>query len=199
MVPSRKRKRSPTPPPLLLRAFPASFTIASAAPAAAPAAPPTIATATTTRKAVTWANPPTADAPPTTAATPPAWNPCQDLPPSEKVSAAFGAFSQRPAIRRPLLRDNKRKLLLYRQSNREAYLAQSVGRLSAAPCGHCEKEKGPWDQCVVVDGFLVGSCANCHHGGEGTRCSLRLSKFILNFNNISWIRVDSGGFGYKSA
>lgn len=198
MVPSRKRKRSPTPPPLLLRAFPASLTIASAAPAAAPAAPPTIATATTTHKAVTWANPPTADAPPTTATTPPA-NPCQDLPPSEKVSAAFGAFSQRPAIRRPLLRDNKRKLLLYRQSNREAYLAQSVGRLSAAPCGHCEKEKGPWDQCVVVDGFLVGSCANCHYGGEGTRCSLRLSKFILNFNNISWIRVDSGGFGYKSA
>lgn len=52
---------------------------------------------------------------------------------------------------------------------------------TAAACRHCERGDGPWDKCVVVPGFLVGSCANFHYGSEGWRCSLRSSEFKLYF------------------
>jgi Protein of unknown function (DUF3716) len=162
----------------------------SAAPATPPTAAPPAATAAAAPSAAAAAPSAAAAAPSAAAAAPPApaataWNPLDDLPPfDKKVSGAFAAFSRRPAARRPILRDENRQLLLSQQSNREAYLAQCVGVVSPTPCGHCAKDDGPWDQCVSVPGFLVGSCANCHYGGEGTRCSLRGSKFILFFINF---------------
>ena len=157
---------------------------AATAPTAAAPATPTAAAAVTPRG---YASPSAATTPggiPSTAASssaaPPqtTWHPCHDLPPfDKKVSGVSVAFSRRPAVRQAVLRDQNRVLLLSCQSNREAYMAQCVGVLSAAPCVNCEKNDGPWDQCVSVAGFLVGSCANCHYGREGTRCSLRTSLF----------------------
>jgi hypothetical protein len=100
------------------------------------------------------------------------------LPPSSaKPSGAITALSQMPAARRADARTAK-ALDLQRSSNREAFLAQCVGAVQIAPCKSCLKGQGPWNGCVAVAGFLVGSCANCHYGGEGRRCSFRSCKFI---------------------
>jgi hypothetical protein len=82
-----------------------------------------------------------------------------------------------PPLRTAHLR-RPRVLNLDRPSNREAYLGQCVGMPSAAPCRHCARGNGPWDTCVVVTGQFSGSCANCHFGNEGKRCSLRRGKFM---------------------
>lgn len=48
------------------------------------------------------------------------------------------------------------------------------------PCaGKRGRPGGPWEECVVAVGFSGGACANCHYGGNSTRCSFR-GKFILN-------------------
>jgi hypothetical protein len=52
-------------------------------------------------------------------------------------------------------------------------VAQVVGAVQIKSCKSCRMKQGPWKDCVVVDGFLVGACANCHYGGKGVRCSLR--------------------------
>jgi hypothetical protein len=109
------------------------------------------------------------------------YHPAQALPPtSNKTTGAITAFSQMRAARRADARTSK-ALELQRSSNREAYLAQCVGAVQTAPCKPCLKGQGPWKGCVVVTGFLKGSCANCHYNGEGRRCSFRPGKFILIF------------------
>jgi hypothetical protein len=101
------------------------------------------------------------------------------LPPfSSKPSGAFTALSNKPALRHAKTCSNG-TLNLHRSSNREAFVAQCVGAVQIVLCKSCRKEKGPWKGCVAVDGFLVGSCANCHYGGEGGRCSFRPCKFLV--------------------
>jgi hypothetical protein len=119
------------------------------------------------------------------------YHPAQALPTSsKKPSRAFTALSLLPSARAAEARSNK-TLDLLRPSNREAYLAQCVGAVSATPCKSCSKGLGPWKQCCVVVDFLRGSCANCHYGGEGKRCSLRPRKLF----HISDLRMDFGFFG----
>ena len=61
----------------------------------------------------------------------------------------------------------------------EAFLAQIVGTEHAAdPCTHCASGSGVFAQCVTVEGLFSGSCANCHYGSEGARCSFR--KFYVS-------------------
>jgi hypothetical protein len=55
----------------------------------------------------------------------------------------------------------------------EAVLAQVVGTDSTPACKSCEGNYGPFISCRVVDGFLKGSCANCHFNGKGPRCNFR--------------------------
>jgi hypothetical protein len=106
------------------------------------------------------------------------YHPAQALPPtSNKTTRAITALAQMPSARAAEQRTTK-ALDLQRNSNRESYLAQCIGAVQTAPCKSCNKGQGPWKDCVVVPGFLNGSCANCHFGGEGTRCSLRPGKFI---------------------
>jgi hypothetical protein len=101
------------------------------------------------------------------------------LPPSSsKPSGAFTALSNMPALRRAETRSNG-ALNLYRSSNREAFVAQCVGAVQIVLYKSCRKEQGPWKGCVAVDGFLVGSCANCHYGGEGGCCSFCPCKFLV--------------------
>jgi hypothetical protein len=120
------------------------------------------------------------------------YHPAQALPAtSAKPSGAITALSKMPAARRADARTTK-ALDLQRSSNREAYLAQCVGAVQTAPCKSCLKGQGPWKGCVLVSGFLVGSCANCHYGGEGGRCSLRPRKFNhfrVSFFLLGYFRV----------
>jgi hypothetical protein len=92
-------------------------------------------------------------------------------------SRAFTALSLLRSACAAEARSSK-TLDLLRHSNREAYLTQCVGAVSPTPCKSCSKGLGPWKQCCVAAGFLRGSCANCHYGGEGKRCSLRPGKLI---------------------
>ena len=68
-----------------------------------------------------------------------------------------------PSLRSPVLRDPKKSLNLTRSSNEEAHLTQIVGQLAKMICDHCQRDKpcGPWKGCVVEEGYLGGSCANC--------------------------------------
>ena len=133
----------------------------------------------TTRSSAAAAAPPAA--PPATDTN---YHPAQALPPAPKTTSAQTVLAAAPATRVPVLRPSTgtpRALNLVRPSNREAYLAQATGVVSAAPCGHCARGVGPWTECVVVAQLFGGSCANCHYGGEGVRCSLRPGKYFYPF------------------
>jgi hypothetical protein len=120
------------------------------------------------------------------------YHPAQALPPASKATRAFAGLSALPVLRSASLRASRPGALdLLRSSNREAYLAQCVGVASATPCKSCKKGTGPWVGCVAVAGFLRGSCANCHFGGLGSRCSLRSGKSVY----ISFIIVGSKACG----
>jgi hypothetical protein len=57
----------------------------------------------------------------------------------------------------------------------EAHLVQERGEISRSPCDACASKTcstGTWKECVVLDGFSEGSCANCHLEGRGAYCSL---------------------------
>jgi hypothetical protein len=60
--------------------------------------------------------------------------------------------------------------------NIEAHLVQERGEISSSRCNLCADRAyslRTWKECVVLDGFSQGSCANCHYGGKGANCSLR--------------------------
>ncbi|KAF7870579.1 hypothetical protein EAF04_004323 [Stromatinia cepivora] len=61
----------------------------------------------------------------------------------------------------------------------EAHLVQERGDVFTSRCNSCGNKgrpAGPWEECVALDGFLQGSCANCHVNNLGKRCSLRPQK-----------------------
>jgi hypothetical protein len=62
-------------------------------------------------------------------------------------------------------------LNLNRRSNVEALFAHIAGETAPVPCKNCHKGHGPWTTCVVVDGQMCGSCANCWFNASGARCS----------------------------
>ncbi|GJC95687.1 hypothetical protein ColKHC_04513 [Colletotrichum higginsianum] len=74
---------------------------------------------------------------------------------------------QRPAVQRR----QDQTLNLKRRSNVEALLAHVSGQEAHSPCKSCHKGYGPWNGCVVVNGQMCGSCANCWFNASGSRCS----------------------------
>ncbi|KMU75304.1 hypothetical protein CISG_04723 [Coccidioides immitis RMSCC 3703] len=73
---------------------------------------------------------------------------------------------------RPVQPRSSRNLTLTRATNLEALLVQAVGSESG-PCNRCARELGPFVGCMALEGFLSGSCANCHFNSAGRYCSLR--------------------------
>ena len=61
------------------------------------------------------------------------------------------------------------------QANLESVLGQQRGEVKGGPdaCHHCQLSRGPFEECVTVDGMLNQSCTNCHYNSEGSRCSFR--------------------------
>jgi hypothetical protein len=95
------------------------------------------------------------------------------LPPlPANPTRAMVALSLLAARRVPVLRPG-RTTNPRRPANLEAELGQFTGQVHASGCTHCAGGAGVWTVCVVVAGFFGGSCANCHYGSEGARCSLR--------------------------
>lgn len=100
-----------------------------------------------------------------------------------RPTVAMGVLSampvQRAATDRPTRIQAGQLPDLTRKTNLEAYLGQMVGQISVASCTHCTNNHGPWTLCVTVPGQFIGSCANCHFGSQGTRCSLRTSQDLI--------------------
>ncbi|PSR94198.1 hypothetical protein BD289DRAFT_472655 [Coniella lustricola] len=89
-----------------------------------------------------------------------------------KVDSAFAKrMSRDPGQRLAEQRRHGQDLNLVRRSNVEALFAQIAGTEAANPCTHCRKGQGPWTVCVVYNGQMMGSCANCWFNASGSRCS----------------------------
>ena len=92
------------------------------------------------------------------------------LPP--RRTAAMTSLLALPFLRAPAPRPG-RNPHTNRPSNLEAWLGQVTGQVQVPGCGHCMAGSGQWPECVTVAGHFGDSCANCHYGSEGARCSFR--------------------------
>jgi 3-dehydrosphinganine reductase len=86
-------------------------------------------------------------------------------------SALAKRLAREPGLRLAQQRRPDQQLNLQRRSNVEALFAHIAGELAPAACKNCHKGHGPWTSCVVVDGQMCGSCANCWFNASGARCS----------------------------
>lgn len=86
-------------------------------------------------------------------------------------SALCRKLAAQVAVRPPAQRRIAQRLNMVRRSNVEALLAQVTGELPARPCKNCHKGHGPWTECVIYDGQMCGSCANCWYNASGSRCT----------------------------
>ncbi|KAI1847830.1 hypothetical protein JX265_009258 [Neoarthrinium moseri] len=86
-------------------------------------------------------------------------------------SALAKRLAREPGMRLAQQRRPEQQLNLQRRSNVEALFAHIAGETAPVPCKNCHKGHGPWTTCVVVDGQMCGSCANCWFNASGARCS----------------------------
>ncbi|KAK7428937.1 hypothetical protein QQZ08_004554 [Neonectria magnoliae] len=86
-------------------------------------------------------------------------------------SALCRKLAGETALRDPTQRRSEQKLNLERRSNVEAMLAHITGQKVARSCKNCHKGHGPWNDCVVYDGQMCGSCTNCWFNASGARCT----------------------------
>lgn len=86
-------------------------------------------------------------------------------------SALAKRLAREPGLRLAQQRRPEQQLNLARRSNVEALFAHIAGDLAPSACKNCHKGHGPWTSCVVVDGQMCGSCANCWFNASGARCS----------------------------
>ncbi|ORY69675.1 uncharacterized protein BCR38DRAFT_419772 [Pseudomassariella vexata] len=125
-------------------------------------------------------------------------------------SALAKRLAREPGMRLATQRRPEQVLNLGRRSNVEALFAHIAGETAAVPCKNCHKGHGPWNTCVVVDGQMCGSCANCWFNASGARCSFHETRNpgahpggVLvgdgSFNMPSIPPQALGGFNYVSA
>lgn len=93
-------------------------------------------------------------------------------------SALAKRLAREPGQRLAHQRRPEQKLNLARRSNVEALFAHIAGEPARVPCKNCHKGHGPWTSCIVVDGQMCGSCANCWFNASGARCSFH-GRFIF--------------------
>jgi hypothetical protein len=87
-------------------------------------------------------------------------------------------IAQMELLRGVELRLGRDQINLFPPQNCEAALAYSRGQVrnGVLACLDCKRGKGPFAKCVILKGYLKGSCSNCHYSAEGARCSLRTSE-----------------------
>lgn len=85
------------------------------------------------------------------------------------------AIAQMELLRGVELRQGRDQINLFPPQNCEAALAYSRGQVrnGVLACLDCKRGRGPFVKCVILEGYLKGSCSNCHYSAEGARCSLR--------------------------
>ena len=97
----------------------------------------------------------------------------------QTASTLSRRLMSQPGRRLAVQRRKEQKLNLVRRSNVEALLAHVSGQQAASACKNCHKGHGPWTVCVVVDGQMCGSCANCWYNASGARCSFHGTRFLF--------------------
>lgn len=98
-----------------------------------------------------------------------------------------------PTRRQPdVLRTNFRwDLNLNRSTNRDAWAGTAVGPVNSTACDRCQSEKGPWPQCISIDGYFSGSCTNCHYNSFTKKCShCELSRHRARFVKLGLTHTD---------
>jgi 3-dehydrosphinganine reductase len=93
-------------------------------------------------------------------------------------SALAKRLAREPGHRHATQRRPEQILNLARRSNVEALFAHIAGEPARVPCKNCHKGHGPWVSCIVVDGQMCGSCANCWFNASGARCSFHETRNI---------------------
>jgi hypothetical protein len=85
------------------------------------------------------------------------------------------AIAKMELLRGVELRPGRNHINLFQPPNCEAALAYSRGQVmdGVQACRDCKRGRGPFTKCVILKGYLKGSCSNCHYSAEGARCSLR--------------------------
>ena len=76
-------------------------------------------------------------------------------------------------VRELTLRPRRGSLNFNPIKNQQAALGQICGDLALAACRRCADSKGPFVECVVVQGRFSKSCCNCHYSSQGRSCSFR--------------------------
>jgi hypothetical protein len=92
------------------------------------------------------------------------------------------SIAKRELLRGVELRPGRDDINLFQPQNCEAALAYSRGQVldGAQACRDCKRGRGPFTKCIVLSGFLKGSCSNCHYNAEGARCNLRRAEEPLH-------------------
>lgn len=86
------------------------------------------------------------------------------------------AIAQMELLRGVELRADRKEINLFQPQNCEAALAYSRGQVrnDIHACRDCRRRRGPFEKCVILDGYLKKSCSNCHYSANGKRCSFRI-------------------------
>ncbi|RDA86942.1 hypothetical protein CP532_1847 [Ophiocordyceps camponoti-leonardi (nom. inval.)] len=96
------------------------------------------------------------------------------------AQAAGGEMSVKladlPIVRMPVQRRATQGLNMDRRCNVEAALALMSGQRPKKSCGCCASACGPWSECVIYPGQMLGACSNCWFNASGNRCSFQVNK-----------------------
>jgi hypothetical protein len=90
-------------------------------------------------------------------------------------------LSVEPALREVKQRRPDMYLNMTRRSNVEAFLGQLTGVSVVRPCKNCNKGHGPWNECIIYDGQMCGSCTNCWFNASGSRCTFHGMLIIISY------------------
>lgn len=112
-------------------------------------------------------------------------------------SALAKRLAREPGMRFAQQRRPEQALNLNRRSNVEALFAHIAGDSAAVPCKNCHKGHGPWTTCVVVDGQMCGSCANCWFNASGARCSFHETRNPQAHTGGGPAAVGMDGMGFQ--
>lgn len=94
-------------------------------------------------------------------------------------------LSTEPALREIKQRRPEMDLNMSRRSNVEAFLGQLTGVSVVRPCKNCNKGHGPWNECIIYDGQMCGSCTNCWFNASGSRCTFHGKLIIISYLTIT--------------
>jgi hypothetical protein len=94
-------------------------------------------------------------------------------------------LSTEPALREIKQRRPEMDLNMSRRSNVEALLGQLTGVSVVRPCKNCNKGHGPWNECIIYDGQMCGSCTNCWFNASGSRCTFHGKLIIISYLTVT--------------